>query len=91
MFQFIQNPAILGNNGVLFSEGAMKGAHFVELCCQRKIPLLFLQVWYWDSIDIILNKLSRKLLKKFWPLKILKKCSPVIFWILIHEKFPKIP
>ena len=35
---------IIGNNGVLFSESAMKGTHFVELCCQRKIPLLFLQV-----------------------------------------------
>lgn len=34
---------IIGNNGVLFSESAMKGTHFVELCCQRKIPLLFLQ------------------------------------------------
>ncbi len=34
---------ILGNNGVLFSESAAKGAHFIELCCQRKIPLLFLQ------------------------------------------------
>ncbi|MGY0216667.1 carboxyl transferase domain-containing protein [Endozoicomonadaceae bacterium StTr2] len=34
---------ILANNGVLFSESAIKGAHFVELCCQRKIPLLFLQ------------------------------------------------
>jgi 3-methylcrotonyl-CoA carboxylase beta subunit len=34
---------ILGNNGVLFSESALKGAHFVELCCQRKIPLVFLQ------------------------------------------------
>nr|WP_221400893.1 carboxyl transferase domain-containing protein [Parvularcula dongshanensis] len=34
---------ILGNNGVLFSESAMKGAHFVELCCQRRIPILFLQ------------------------------------------------
>ena len=34
---------IVGNNGVLFSESALKGAHFVELCCQRKIPLLFLQ------------------------------------------------
>ncbi|MEO1694459.1 MAG: carboxyl transferase domain-containing protein, partial [Pseudomonadota bacterium] len=34
---------ILANNGVLFSESAMKGAHFVELCSQRKIPLLFLQ------------------------------------------------
>ena len=34
---------ILGNNGILFSESALKGAHFVELCCQRRIPLLFLQ------------------------------------------------
>ncbi|MEM9837842.1 MAG: carboxyl transferase domain-containing protein [Pseudomonadota bacterium] len=34
---------ILGNNGVLFAESAQKGAHFVELCCARKIPLLFLQ------------------------------------------------
>ncbi|MGB3811302.1 MAG: carboxyl transferase domain-containing protein [Parvibaculum sp.] len=34
---------ILGNNGVLFSESAVKAAHFIELCCQRKIPLLFLQ------------------------------------------------
>jgi 3-methylcrotonyl-CoA carboxylase beta subunit len=34
---------ILGNNGVLFSESAQKGAHFVELCSQRKIPLVFLQ------------------------------------------------
>jgi 3-methylcrotonyl-CoA carboxylase beta subunit len=33
----------LGNNGVLFSESAMKGAHFIELCAQRKIPLIFLQ------------------------------------------------
>ncbi len=34
---------ILGNNGVLFAESAQKGAHFVELCSERKIPLLFLQ------------------------------------------------
>jgi len=34
---------IVANNGVLFSESALKGAHFVELCSQRKIPLLFLQ------------------------------------------------
>ncbi len=34
---------ILGNNGILFSESALKGAHFIELCCQRKIPLIFLQ------------------------------------------------
>lgn len=34
---------IIGNNGVLFSESAKKGAHFIQLCCQRNIPLLFLQ------------------------------------------------
>jgi 3-methylcrotonyl-CoA carboxylase beta subunit len=34
---------ILANNGILFSASALKGAHFIELCCQRKIPLLFLQ------------------------------------------------
>ncbi|HEY2630472.1 MAG TPA: carboxyl transferase domain-containing protein [Usitatibacter sp.] len=34
---------ILANNGILFSESALKGAHFIELCCQRGIPLLFLQ------------------------------------------------
>lgn len=34
---------IVANNGVLFSESALKGAHFVQLCAQRKIPLLFLQ------------------------------------------------
>ncbi|MGP0150179.1 carboxyl transferase domain-containing protein [Pseudomonas oryzihabitans] len=35
--------AILGNNGILFAESAQKGAHFIELACQRRIPLLFLQ------------------------------------------------
>jgi 3-methylcrotonyl-CoA carboxylase beta subunit len=34
---------ILANNGILFSESALKGAHFIELCCQRGIPLVFLQ------------------------------------------------
>ncbi|MDW7748340.1 carboxyl transferase domain-containing protein [Halomonas sp.] len=34
---------IVANNGVLFSESAVKGAHFIELCAQRKIPLIFLQ------------------------------------------------
>jgi len=34
---------ILANNGILFSESALKGAHFVELCCQRGIHLIFLQ------------------------------------------------
>ena len=34
---------IIANNGVLFSESSQKGAHFIELCCQRKTPLLFLQ------------------------------------------------
>ena len=34
---------LVANNGVLFSESAQKGAHFIELCCQRKVPLVFLQ------------------------------------------------
>ena len=34
---------IIANNGVLFSESALKGTHFIELCTARKIPLLFLQ------------------------------------------------
>ena len=38
-----QPVAILANNGVLFSESAQKGAHFIELACQRRVPLLFLQ------------------------------------------------
>jgi 3-methylcrotonyl-CoA carboxylase beta subunit len=38
-----QMVGIVGNNGVLFSESALKGAHFVQLCAQKKIPLIFLQ------------------------------------------------
>jgi 3-methylcrotonyl-CoA carboxylase beta subunit len=38
-----ESIGIVANNGILFSETALKGAHFVEICCQRKIPLLFLQ------------------------------------------------
>ena len=38
-----QPVAILANNGVLFSESAQKGAHFIELACQRRVPLLFFQ------------------------------------------------
>lgn len=34
---------VIANNGILFSESSLKGAHFIELCCQRKIPLIFLQ------------------------------------------------
>ncbi|MBN8488865.1 MAG: methylcrotonoyl-CoA carboxylase [Burkholderiales bacterium] len=34
---------IVANNGILFTESAQKGAHFIELCCQRKVPLVFLQ------------------------------------------------
>jgi len=34
---------IIANNGILFSESAQKGAHFIELCCQRRVPLVFLQ------------------------------------------------
>jgi len=38
-----QPVGIIANNGILRSESALKGAHFIELCCQRKIPLVFLQ------------------------------------------------
>ena len=34
---------IIGNNGILYSESALKATHFIELCCQRRVPLLFLQ------------------------------------------------
>jgi len=34
---------VIANNGILFSESAQKGTHFIELCCQRRIPLIFLQ------------------------------------------------
>uniref|UniRef100_A0ACD5ZYZ3 Uncharacterized protein n=1 Tax=Avena sativa TaxID=4498 RepID=A0ACD5ZYZ3_AVESA len=38
-----QPVGIIGNNGILFTESALKGAHFIELCAQRNIPLIFLQ------------------------------------------------
>lgn len=38
-----QDVGVIANNGILFPESAMKGAHFVELCCQRGIPILFIQ------------------------------------------------
>jgi 3-methylcrotonyl-CoA carboxylase beta subunit len=38
-----QNVGIVANNGILFSESAIKGAHFIQLCCQRGIPIVFLQ------------------------------------------------
>jgi len=37
------NVGIVANNGILFSESSLKAAHFIELCCQRDIPILFLQ------------------------------------------------
>ena len=38
-----QRVGILANNGILYSQSAQKGAHFIQLCCKRNIPLLFLQ------------------------------------------------
>jgi 3-methylcrotonyl-CoA carboxylase beta subunit len=38
-----QDVGVIANNGILFSESAVKGAHFVQLCCQRGIPIVFLQ------------------------------------------------
>ena len=40
---FGHQVGVLANDGILFSESALKGAHFIELCCQRRIPLVFLQ------------------------------------------------
>jgi 3-methylcrotonyl-CoA carboxylase beta subunit len=40
---FGHHVGVLANDGILFSESALKGAHFIELCCQRRIPLVFLQ------------------------------------------------
>lgn len=40
---FGHRVGVIGNNGVLFSESALKGTHFIQLCCQRNIPLIFLQ------------------------------------------------
>ncbi|KAK1288917.1 hypothetical protein QJS10_CPB19g01778 [Acorus calamus] len=40
---FGQSVGIIGNNGILFTESALKGTHFIELCAQRNIPLIFLQ------------------------------------------------
>jgi 3-methylcrotonyl-CoA carboxylase alpha subunit len=40
---FGHQVGIIANNGILFSESSLKGAHFIELCCQRNIPLIFLQ------------------------------------------------
>ena len=37
------NVGIVANNGILFGESSLKGTHFVELCCQRKVPIVFLQ------------------------------------------------
>ena len=44
-FAFIEGMPVglVANNGILFGESAMKGAHFIELCCQRRVPLVFLQ------------------------------------------------
>ena len=38
-----QQVGIIANNGILFSESSLKGAHFIQLCCQRNIPLVFFQ------------------------------------------------
>ena len=38
-----EHVGVIANDGILFSESAVKGAHFIELCCQRNIPLLFVQ------------------------------------------------
>jgi 3-methylcrotonyl-CoA carboxylase beta subunit len=47
-----QDVGIIANNGILFSESALKGAHFVQLCCQRGIPILFLQSTYLSEMKV---------------------------------------
>lgn len=63
---------IVANNGVLFSESALKGAHFVQLCAQRKIPLIFLQnitgarlFLYLFFFYFLLNKVSSSHLRLY--------------------------
>jgi len=50
-----QDVGIIANNGILFSESALKGSHFVELCCQRGIPLVFLQVSKAMALHLLLK------------------------------------
>lgn len=65
-----QPVGIIGNNGVLFNASALKGAHFIELCTQRNIPLIFLQnitgfmVWHFVLL-IPLKKEKKKKMNKF--------------------------
>ena len=57
---------IIGNNGVLFSESALKGTHFIELCCQRKIPLVFLQNITGKNVEFLLDAFQWMLLKELF-------------------------
>jgi len=52
-----QPVGIVGNNGILFTESALKGAHFIQLCAQRHIPLIFLQniTGFMVSMDKLFN------------------------------------
>lgn len=60
---FGQPVGIIGNNGILFNESALKGAHFIEICTQRNIPLVFLQnitgfmVWIFATSSVTLTKM----------------------------------
>lgn len=56
-----QLVGILGNNGVILSESALKGAHFIQLCAQRKIPLVFLQ----NITGMIIRKVYKPMLNVF--------------------------
>lgn len=61
-----QPVGIIGNNGILFNESALKGAHFIELCTQRKIPLVFLQnITGFMVRNLDLSSLSLALMRKF--------------------------
>jgi 3-methylcrotonyl-CoA carboxylase beta subunit len=59
---FRQPVGIIGNNGILFNESALKGAHFIELCTQWNIPLVFLQnITGFMVCHLIVNKAYKHL------------------------------
>lgn len=55
---FGQPVGIIGNNGILFNESALKGAHFIQLCTQRNIPLVFLQNITGFMVCKVVNSMS---------------------------------
>jgi 3-methylcrotonyl-CoA carboxylase beta subunit len=86
-----QPVGIIGNNGILFTESALKGAHFIELCAQRHIPLIFLQniTGFMVSILSPLVKLSLVVRMILLCLEVLIKISVLLVgwetkWITLY-------